>query len=408
MSTSLSSLFFNLAQECAQHSGVRVQRTHVYQLVAAAMGYGSWESFRMQCVLTDGVGDKPPLEPSSLAGRARQLGLNGQTDVVVGALATSLQTRDIRALKHSDLSSLMLQHGRWPVRGSWEFKASDPSDYWDSPDSDDSDIDDSDAFDWLGALRSSPILRASLLERAASGDKNSHLWLAALLRCQKPNSYLHEEAERGRLLNTTEQGMRDRYLRDRPAFDLYQNHLRAAAESGIALAAIECALVFGEDQWLANADYQDNPELLLSAAENCGDDAQATSFLLRGSELGHEQALEHLAAQEHPAGLEHMAKLGDRDALVKMATHALEEHNPHQAWMWQIVAQGYGLDLQDDSANAYHSEGPHANELYDEDLGGPLHVIELETVELPPIAPRDFKRVQKSARLLLKGSRKSS
>lgn len=404
MTSSLSSLFFSLAQECAQHSGVQVQRTHVYQLVAAAMGYGSWESFRMQCTLTDGVGDKPPLEPSLLAGRARQLGLNGKTDAVVGALANSLQARDIRAIKVAELSRLMHHHGKWPVRGFWEYKAANPSSHWDDPDTPDAEIDDPDAFEWLGALRASPILQASLLERVASGDKNSHLWLAALLRCQKPNSYLHDEAERGRLLNITEQGMRDRYLRDLPKFEHYRQHLQAAAESGIALAAIECALVFGEDKWLSIADFRNDPELLLSAAENCLDEEKATNFLLRGSELGHQQALVHLAAKGHPAGIEHLARQGDRYSLAAMARRSIEASNHEQAWIWQVVAQEYGLDLRDGSAAAYHSEGLHEGEPYDDDVGGPLEVIELETVELQPISPEAFERVRERALSLLKSN----
>ncbi len=404
MTSSLSSLFYYLAQECAQSSGIRIQRSHIYQLVAAAMGYGSWESFRMHCALTDGVGDKPPLMPSSLTGRANQLGLNGQSEVVVGTLIASLQQRDIRALKLSELSTLFLRHGKWPVNGFWEYRTPDHPDDWDSAD-EDFEVDDAGKLDWLAALRTSKVLHASLSERLASGDQTCHLWLAALLRCQKPNSYLQNEAARGRLLNITEQGMRDKYLQDLPKFEQYCQHLKAAAESGDALAAIECALALGEDKWLANADFQNNPELLLSAAENCQDEERATSFLLRGSELGHQQALEHLAAAGHPTGIEHLAKLGNRDSLLSMAMRALDAHDHEQAWLWQAVAQEYDHDLQHASAIAYHFEGPHADEPYDDDMGGPAYVLELELIELPPISTENFIRVRQRAQSLISGYR---
>lgn len=142
-------------------------------------------------------------------------------------------------------------------------------------------------------------------------DPTSHLALAALLRCRRPNPCLHDEALRGRALNSTEEAMRAEYLRHVPQFDAYEHHLHAAAKAGVALAAIECALVFEEEQWLAGADFQKNPELLLAAAEVVRDSSRATDYLLRGSELGHQLALEYLAARGHPAGIEHTATQGD-------------------------------------------------------------------------------------------------
>jgi hypothetical protein len=257
-------LFFSLANDCSAATGTHVKRTHVYQLVATCFGYGSWEAFRIKCVLADGVGGPPSVQLGTLLGRAVQLGLasNKQTEALIQALLAAVQKRDLRALEISELQRILGRHGKWPVRGRWEFDAAGrDDDAWYAADFDDNDAeeddegDERDELDWLSALRASSVLRASLSERATDEDPTSHLALAALLRCRRPNSHLHDEALRGRILNRTEEAMRAEYLQHVPQFEAYEHHLRAAAKAGVALAAIEGALVFGEEQWLAGADF---------------------------------------------------------------------------------------------------------------------------------------------------------
>lgn len=417
MDTSLRSLFFSLANDCSAASGMQIKRTHVYQLVAACFGYGSWEAFRMKCVLADRVGGTPSAQLGAPLGRAVQMGLAPakQTEGLIQALLAAVQKRDLRALEIAEVQRILLRHGRWPVRGQWEFDAAGRSDdAWDSADLDESDAEEGgeeevrDELDWLSALRASSVLRASLSERALAEDPTSHLALAALLRCRRPNSYLHDEALRGRILNRTEEAMRAEYLRHVPQFAAYEHHLRAAAKAGVALAAVECALVFGEEHWLAGADFQNNPELLLAAAEVVRDDSQATDYLLRGSELGHQLALEHLAARGHLVGIEHTATQGNRDSLVIMAKRALDEGEVAEAWKWQAVAEEYGIDLRDAEARAYHSEGQHAGEAYDDDVGGPAYVLDHDTVDLPQASPEVLVRAREQAAEIVAGARNSN
>ncbi len=396
---SLRSIFFDLENRITQISGVQVRRTHLYQLVAAAFGYGSWESLRWQAVLTDKVGTIPTLSPGPLVGRAIQLGYgaDGQSEPVVSALVSVICAMDLRAMRLSELAELMRHHGKWPVRGCWEFKRNDPDieehDFGDE----DEDEDNDENTDWLDSVRSSAVLRAALADRASRGHPQSHLWLAVLFRCREPQPYLHDEALRGRQLNITEEKMRVNYLRDVPKFAAYRQHLQAAAESGIALAAIECALVFGEDRWLAAADYEDNPELLLAAAGCMRDESQADNYLLRASELGSQLALEHLAALGNPAGIEHMATQGDRPSLLTMARQSLVQLNLEEAWTWQSVAGEYGLNLLDGSPQAVSSEGSHAGESYGDDVGGPLDVLEMDTIALPEISLDSRQRAKQRA-----------
>jgi hypothetical protein len=414
MDSSLRPLFFDLARACEQASGLRIKRTHTYQLLASAFGFGSWEALRTRGVLADGIGDAPPLQLPAVVGRALQLevGSGHAVQKAADALLQELRVRDLRSLALSDLFSRALTHGMWPVNGGWEFAAIDDADErWDDEDELDDETASADVDvrrEWLRTMRSSSVLRASLSDRAAAGDARCHLVLAALLRCRKPNSYLHDEEQRGRRLNATEKAMKAEFLDSVVRFPAYVHHLQAAASAGIAQAAIECAYALSDDRWLQGADYQGDGDLLLAAAEVARDDAAGTDFLLRGSETGYQKILAELGARGHPAGIEHLASQGDRAALITATATALRDGDAELAWSWQLVAQEYGLDLEDSAAEALHAEGPHAGERYDDDIGGPAYVEEFEVIELPQIQPESLARARKRAEEVVAGARISN
>lgn len=411
MDNSLSPLFFDLAHACERASGLRIKRSHVYQLVASAFGYGSWAAFRLHCVLANGIGTQPPSKNSAVLGRALQLEMGAIQPVTLAieTLLAEVRARDLRSLEAVDLFSRALTHGKWPVKGDWEFAPhSDDDEQWDDDAENDEStfLDNHDSrLDWLHSVRSSSVLRASLADLAAAGDAKSHLVLAAILRCRKPNSYLYEEEQRGRRLNASEQAMKSEFLESVARFPAYAHHLREAAKVGIAQAAVECAYVLSDDRWLLEADYHGDGDLLLAAAEFASNEALRFDFLLRGSETGYQGALEALAAQGHPAGIEHLASHGDRNALISMAAAAVQERDAERAWSWQLVAQEYELDLQDPAAEALHSEGPHAGQPYDDDIGGPAHVVGYEVVELPPITHESLARARRLSEEIVASAR---
>ncbi|WP_298926060.1 hypothetical protein [uncultured Ramlibacter sp.] len=411
MENSLRSLFFDLAGACEQASGLRFKRSHVYQLVASAFGFGSWEAFRLQSVLADGVGTAPPLETSDVLGRALQLDLGtGQAlKLAIDTLVAGIRARDLRSLEAADLFAWALTYGKWPVNGDWEFAphSDDDEQFDDDVETDESAYpgNEDSRLEWLRSVRSSGVLRASLADRAAAGDANSHLVLAAILRCRKPNSYLHDEEQRGRRLNASEQAMKAEFLDSVGRFPVYAHHLREAAKAGIAQAAVECAYVLSDDRWLREASYHGDSDLLLAAAEFARDDAMQIDYLLRGSETSYQNVLVELAAQGHPAGVEHLASHGDRNALISMSTTALQDGDPELAWSWQLVAQAYGLDLQDAAARALHSEGPQTGDPYDDDIGGPVYIEEQDVIDLPQITKDSLTRARRHAHEIVAGAR---
>lgn len=413
MDTSLRPFFFDLARACEQVSGLRIKRTHVYQLLASAFGFGSWEALRTQRVLADGIGDAPPLESSAVVGRALQLELGAGHAVqeAADAVLHEIRVRNLRSLVTADLFARALTDGMWPVNGGWEFAPHhDHDERWedeDEPEKDALTVGVDVRLEWLRTLRSSSVLRASLADRAAAGDARCHLLLAALRRCRKPNSYLFDEEQRGRRLNATEKAMKAEFLESVGRFPAYEHHLREAAKAGIAQAAIEYAYVFSDDRWLQAAEFHGDADLLLAAAEVARDEATGTDFLLRGSETSSQKILEELGARGHPAGVEHLASHGDRAALMSLASSALRDGNTELAWSWKLVAQEYGVDLEDPAAEALHAEGPHAGERYDDDIGGPAYIEELEVIELPQIHQEGLVRARKRAEEIVAGARTS-
>lgn len=413
MDSSLRPLFFDLARTCEQASGLRIKRTHVYQLLASAFGFGSWEALRTQRVLANGIGDAPPLESSAVVGRALQLELGASRALqqAADAVLHEIRIRNLRSLVTADLYAQALTHGMWPVNGGWEFAPYDDHvQRWEEegePEEDMLSFDVDVRLEWLRTLRSSSVLRASLADRAAAGDARCHLLLAALLRCRKPNSYLYDEEKRGRRLNATEEAMKAEFLESVGRFPAYEHHLREAAKAGIAQAAIECAYVLSDDHWLESADFHSDADLLLAAAEVARDEATGTDFLLRGSETSSQKILEELGARGHPAGVEHLASHGDRAALISLVSAALSDGNAELAWSWQLVAQEYGVDLEDSVAEALHAEGPHAGERYDDDISGPAYVDDLEVIELPNISHEGIARARKRAEEIVAGARTS-
>jgi hypothetical protein len=91
-----------------------------------------------------------------------------------------------------------------------------------------------------------------------------------------------------------------------------------------------------------------------------------------------------------------------------MASKALDEGHVEEAWKWQAVAEEYGLNLQDAEARAYHSEGQHAGEPYDDDVGDPAYVLEHDTVDLPQASPQVIEQARERAAETVAGARISN
>ena len=209
---SLKQLVHTAHQSLQAQAGCDVRRSHVYELLAAALGYQSWASFHTDALLVDaGAGATPDGIALRLSGRARQMGYSQPSaDTFVQVLAALTSEHRLGALRWSTLEQVL-----FPPRPRDESDAADDeADDWED---EEADWDEPPAPASAPAavpehLRSSTLLLESL-EQATAQNPRAHFMLAALHRCAKPNPYLYEESLKGRELNTTAKGWVENYLR---------------------------------------------------------------------------------------------------------------------------------------------------------------------------------------------------
>jgi hypothetical protein len=228
---------------------------------------------------------------------------------------------------------------------------------------------------------------ALLLDELASRELSPqmHHQLATAFKCQKPNPYLYEEAQKGRVLTKLEQAWADQYLLDAPRYRAYEHHLRAAALGGVRQAAAEYASAFEDAGFYERAEKLEGEVDPRRMAELAPTRPQRHTWLRAAVEQGSRQALNDLAQEGDLWALEQLARQGDVDALRTLAEEAAGSGDALRAWAYQNFALNLGADFTQSDLRAYHSEGQRSGEFYDSDFGGPLHVDGWEAIDLPTI-----------------------
>ena len=381
-------------QSLQTRAGCDLRHSHVYELLAAALGHQSWASFDSDALLADaGVGAMPDGALPRVFGRARQLGYaQPSAEAMAHALAELAIQRQLCAVRWRDLTSLL----RLPqVRK--EMDDEDDDDWTDEP----APAAGIPAGFTQERLLASPLLLDSLA-RATAKETQAHHVLAALHRCAKPNPYLYEESLKGRVLTAAEQRWVDDYLRLEPRYRNYERHLRAAAESGVRPAALEYGTVFERPEFIALAERLQGDVDALQMAHAATTPQARNLWLRKAAEEGSWPALQELADQGDAWAEEQVSARADAYWLRSAAERALEDNDPLRAWTWQYVALARDADLTRSTLAARHSEGSHAGEFYDSDFGGPLYVDGDEGLELPEVSRAEHKAAKAKARDILR------
>ena len=399
----------HLAHSAHQHiqsaCGIPVARSHVHELLASAFGYGSWAAFRADCVLSDaGLGGLAPANGPALAGRALQLKIpQPACTTAASTLHALLLERGVRAMRWTEIEALT----RAVVLDSTRPAPDAP------PDFDEDELDFEDDLDFEGKEAAPPtpspaaVLAASALLLDELGSRQlspeMHHRLATAFRSQKPNAYLYEEAQKGRVLTKVEQAWVDQYLLDAPRYRAYKYHLRAAALGGVRQAAAEYAWAFEDAGFYERAALLDGEVDAHRMAELAPTRPQRHTWLRAAVEQGSRKALDDLAQEGDLWALEQLARQGDVDALRTLAEEAAGSGDALRAWAYQKFALTFGADFTQSDLRAYHSEGQRAGEFYDSDFGGPVHVDGWEAIELPKIDAAGQSRAIELAQRFAKG-----
>ena len=187
----------HLAQQSLQaRARCIVKRSHVHELLAAALGFGSWAALIAEALPVDaGVSDLPSDVLPRLTARAIQLGYGqGAAEAIGRVLQELCVEQQLSTVRWSELMALM-EPVAWPAISDEELE-DDEGDWNDDPAS---EIDTRAPM--RDRLLRSPLLLDGLGRWADGGGAERHRILANLLHCKRPDPYLYEESLKGRVLN---------------------------------------------------------------------------------------------------------------------------------------------------------------------------------------------------------------
>jgi hypothetical protein len=374
------------------------KRSHVYELMAAGLGFRSWASLHSAHVLIDGQGVQLPADfGRNVLARALQLGLSQtEAEAVAESFHAQCAQKPFGCLALTVLDESLFS---LPSRADADLEWED-----DDFDDDEDSSDESAGSERPSIPKSSQALLDDLADRASQGDVRSHYRLAKLLACKLPSDYLYQESLKGRALTAQEQIWVDQYLQLVPQREKYLQHLQAAADGGIRAANLEYAIEANAPSYRERAVNMTGDIDWRALAETASSHEERNRWLWQAADDGDKFALEELAQEGDNSAAEQLALWGDQHWLREVAELAIEQGDPIAAWKWHFVALHYELDLRKSTMRAYHDGGSNDGEFYDSDFGGPMYVAGYEGLVLPKIGDEHKSIAKAMAEQLLSGA----
>jgi hypothetical protein len=372
-------------------------RSHVYELLAAGLGFNSWASLRSAHVLVDGQDVQMPADfGRNVLVRALQLGLSQtEAEAVADSLHTQCAQKPFGCLALAELDESLFSS---PSRADADLEG-DEDDFNDDGDWSEESVGPENR----PVLNSSQVLLDDLANRASQGEVRSHYRLAKLLACKIPSDYLYQESLKGRVLVAQEQIWVDQYLQLVPQREKYLQHLQAAADGGIRAANLEYAMEANAPSYRERAVNMTGDIDWRALAKTAASHEERNRWLRQAADDGDNSALEELARNGDSGAAEQLALWGDQHWLREVAELAIEQGDSVAAWKWHFVALHHELDLTTSTMSAYHEGGPNAGEFYDSDFGGNVYVDGYEGLELPKISDKQKSIAKTMAQQLMSG-----
>lgn len=368
----IKSLAFDALQYLEVQTGTTFKRGHLYELLAAALGFKSYASLGADHVFTHGgiASQRPAKHGNSVGRRCLELNYPPETALQVARLLPAyLSEREIGAIRIADL----VAHLRYETRGVTDHD-------FDEFDDEDEDVRFDPWFDH--ASLASSILLEGLTAAAEKGNSDAHYALALIHApsddpFDEPSSgseYWYNEERNGRVLTGVEKEWADTYSATLHRGEKYEHHLRAAGALGHEAALLEMAERFGDPAFFEQR-----------TALSSGIDAAYVADL--AEQLGRpKDAWRYwtMAAQQ-----------GDTEAMRELI-EGYDRSNLQQCWTWLYLAKRLGTDLSKDEYRAINEDGSD----YDDDVGGPAYVSGRDGVVLEPIEGDQDAAAQRAAATL--------
>lgn len=343
----IKSLAHSVQKHLQANSSSPFKRTHVYELIAAAFGFGSYAALNATAILAD-FPDPPSrdsIDSSSIQKRGIELGYDfSMAERVSTELAAFLGSRDIYAIRIHELLDKL-------------------RDEWNTHD-----------------LLTSPLLIESLEAAATRSIADAHYALALIYRQDDDededaigSEYWYTSGKEGRELTGVEKEWADAYALHLENERKYITHLREAARLGNQVALIDTADQFDDPTFFEQTtqEVDVDPSEVAKIAQRMGRENDARNWLTRAAECGDIAAIRELVEDY------------DNDDLL-------------QCWTWIYLAKLLGTDLTKSDYHAINEDGSP----YDDDAGGPMYADGTDGIELSPLPGEQDQAARMAADML--------
>ena len=365
---SIKQLCFDAHSHLRDQHGIAVRRAHLYELLAALLGFNSHAALATDAVIGQ-VRQARRFnndDLTRLSKRCSALGYpSAESQRIVEAITALAETHRLLAV---DVKYLVQR-----VAGD--------ADGWDVDDEempDDVGIDQ--ASPWQDAPDldlDSPLLIDGLEQLAAKDHADAHYALALLLQCEVPeerDGHWYRQQLAGRRLDGPEKEWADDYAAALVRFERYRQHLAAAARLRRSDAALAWAELTGEEADFRHAQSLAAPEdatRLLDLADQLGTSATVLPLLRQAALAGDVEAMRSLAEDFEP--------------------------DPVEAWTWVHLAELCGTDLT--RMEAVYEDGSPA----DDDIPG--NIFAIGGIDVPDISAEQHTVARRDAARRFHGMR---
>ena len=366
----IKAIAFSAQQRIAERCGISLQRSHIYESLAAAFGFASYASFCVDSAFDVGLQGRP-VEPRTVEGVAQRLDELGYGDALTRQLVMELTSVvsecGIRAARIDQvIDSLLSFRGTLTAPDVIEEDIGD--EYGDGSGNDTQHLADD--------LDASAFLCSGLEDAAKRGNAKAHYALALILRTDETSvgsSYWHDRRAQGDQLSGVQLEWANAYQEEVEREAARSGHLREAARLGHPDACVDAAEEFKEPAFLnqiAGAAVRD-PVRASEVAAELGQPDHARDWCAAAAQAGDVEAVRR------------MIEVFDRNDLLKR-------------WTWLHFARLLGTDLTEDEYWLVNEDGSH----YDDAVGGPGFPMGADGITLPDLDEAQDAEARRLASLL--------
>lgn len=355
---SFKSFVYHAHQEARSQGLSDLQRSHVYELSAAAFGFGSYAALCDEHIFSAYQYDSKASQPNETAIQHRALAL-GFAAEAANYIAEILNSKIVE----KNLSAIDLRRLITHLRAGDFYYYSALG-------------DEIEGLDEVEDLRSNEALCSDL----ASAKDNALASYALALLCEPEElhptegQYWHSRALQGESLKGAALAFATEYEEAVRRVGSYREHLQRAASLGCQEASFDLARQFGDPTFFQSGleEIDLPPSWIAEVAEDIGLDDAAHRWLTIA------------------------ARTGDVDAMRSLI-ETYDAADAMKCWTWLHLSSLLNEDLTRDRYVAINPDGSE----YDDDVGGPAEVGGQEGIKIPKLPPELDAQALHSAQLLL-------